>query len=205
MIQIHPSSTPTGSTGPLADAVRRDLEVGRYDHVPQGASWLRAIAEEAARVAGAPAAAVNLMKSGTQRTVAAVGTEVTYHARKDSMCGAIIDLGRTLHVRDVSADQRWAKNPFVDGRWARVRFYGAHPLISPSGLVVGTLCVFDDRPRELAPEQVADLDELASRVVAGLEQSRLAALEAGMSAWTTTVAFPQLLADPAGARRVEPG
>ena len=53
--------------------------------------------------------------------------------------------GERVHVADASLDERWADNPFVDGRWGRVRFYGAYPLLSPSGFAVGTLCVFDDR------------------------------------------------------------
>lgn len=179
---IHVKSLHLSSRLPatLAASVHRDLEVGRYDHIPQGAPWLRALAEEAARIAQVPVAAVNLMKSTTQRTVAAVGAEANLLERKDSMCDAIIDDGRRVHVADASLDERWAHNPFVDGRWGSIRFYGAHPLVSPSGFVVGTLCVLDGRPRELEPQQVAELDELATRVTADLEESRLAALRAGV-------------------------
>ena len=190
---IRLESPPTAVVAPsttasLATRVHRDLEVGRYDHVPQGAPWLHDIAVEAARVAGVAAAAVNLMKSTTQRTVAGVGLEPALHARQHSMCGAIIDEGRAVHVADVSADERWAHNPFVDGRWASIRFYGAHPLLSASGLAVGTLCVFDDQPRELLASQVAELDDLAAQVVAELERSRLASLKAGMHRWVTSFA-----------------
>lgn len=183
MINAHPPVPPIVRVVPLSSSARRDLEVGRYDHVPQGAPWLRAIAMEAARVADVPAAAINLMKSTTQRTVAAVGLEPTVHDRRDSMCASIIEAGRAVHVADASLDERWAGNPFVDGRWSNIRFYGAHPLVAPSGLVVGTLCVFDSRPRELPASRVARLDELATQVVTELEHSRLAALKAGMHRW----------------------
>ncbi|KQT90889.1 hypothetical protein ASG49_14285 [Marmoricola sp. Leaf446] len=188
MTHVQSPPRPESVAVPLATSVHRDLEVGRYDHVQQGAPWLRDLALEAARVAEVPIVAINLMKSTTQRTVAAVGVEVTLQARQHTLCHAIIDEGRTVHVADASADPRWAANPFVDGRWGRVRFYGSHPLVSPSGLVVGTLCVLDDHPRELAPAQVDALDALAARVVAELEESRLAALKAGVRRWSRTVA-----------------
>ncbi len=179
---IHMNSLHHSSRLPvtLGGTVHRDLEVGRYDHIPQGAPWLRALAEEAARIAQVPVAAINLMKSTTQRTVAAVGAEANLLERKDSMCDAIIDDGRRVHVADASMDERWAHNPFVDGRWGSIRFYGAHPLVSPSDFVVGTLCVLDGRPRELEPQQIAELDQLAARVTAELEESRLEALRAGV-------------------------
>ena len=181
MIRAQSPSLQTIPRVPLATAVRRDLEVGRYDHVPQGATWLRDLALEAARIADVPAAAINLMKSTTQRTVAAVGADASLHARADSLCDPIIDEARTVHVRDASLDERWAHNPFVDGRWGRVRFYGAHPLLNPAGFVVGTLCVLDERPRELEPHQVAALDDLASLVVTELEESRLAVLRTNVT------------------------
>lgn len=178
MIRAQSPSPQALARVPLATAVHRDLEVGRYDHVPQDAPWLRDLALEAARVASVPIAAINLMRSTTQRTVAAVGTDAGVHARAHALCDRVVDEGRTTHVADVSLDERWAHNPFVDGRWGRVRFYGGHPLLNPSGFVVGTLCVLDERPRELEAHQVMALDALAARVVAQLEESRLDALRA---------------------------
>lgn len=180
MIQVKSLNLSPRLPVTLATSVHRDLEVGRYDHVPQGATWLRALADEAARIAQVPMATVNLMKSTTQRTVAAAGSEANLVERKDSMCDAIIDAGHRIHVADASTDERWAHNPFVDGRRGRIRFYGAHPLVSPTGFVVGTLCVLDLRPRELEPQQIAELDRLATRVTDELEESRLAALRAGI-------------------------
>lgn len=55
------------------------------------------------------------------------------------------------------------------GRVDEVRFDASHQLCTPDGLVIGTLCVFDDRPRQLTPEQVHALETLAERVVDVLE------------------------------------
>ena len=187
MIVLQSERTTGIDLTPLGASVLRDLEVGRYDHVPQRAPWLEAIVAEAARIAAVPAAVVNLMKSTTQRTVVAVGAEPTVHDRRNSMCTAIIDDGRTVHVADASVDERWVDNPFVDGRWGNIRFYGAHPLLTGAGFAVGTLCVLDTQPRELSARQAAMLDDLASQVVEELEASRLASLKAGMSQWGRAV------------------
>ncbi len=50
-----------------------------------------------------------------------------------------------------------------------VAFEASHPLRTPDGLVIGALCVFDDRPRELTTEQLHALETLSERVVDVLE------------------------------------
>ena len=58
------------------------------------------------------------------------------------------------------------------GETGEVRFSAAHQLCTPDGLVVGTLGVFDDRPRELTPDQRSALGTLAERAVDVLELGR---------------------------------
>ena len=136
---IHLESTARPSRHPLSlgNIVWRDLEVGRFDHVRSGAPWLTDIAAEAAAIAGVPFAAVNLMRSSTQRTIAAVGIDVSVVARRHSMCDAIIEDGKPVHIPDASQDDRWSTNPFVNGTWGNIRFYAAHPLVTPSGFTEG--------------------------------------------------------------------
>ena len=164
MIPISPLFGSPGATAP-----GRVHDLARFDDVPLGWSPLQELAVEAARVAEVPMSAINVMTASVQRTVAAVGAEPTLRARVDSMCHRILGEGRTVHVEDASRDARLATNPFVDGRWGTIRFYGAHPLITSDGSAVGTLCVLDSRPRVLEPAEVARLDALAARAVDVLE------------------------------------
>lgn len=187
-IHLESTASPSRHSLSLGNLVRRDLEVGRFDHVQSGATWLTDIAAEAAAIAGVPFAAVNLMRSSTQRTVAAVGLDVNVVARRHSMCDAIIEEGTLVHIPDASQDDRWSSNPFVDGTWGSIRFYAAHPLVTPSGFAVGTLCVLDNRPRELEAWQVQKLDLLASSAVSLLERSRLDLLKKGLRDVMKTVA-----------------
>ncbi len=53
----------------------------------------------------------------------------------------------------------------------KIRFYAGVPLLY-GGQPVGTLCVFDIKPRALDPQQVETLRFLAATVMTTLEQKR---------------------------------
>lgn len=152
-------------------------ELAPYDRVVKS-DRLQWLVEEAADVAGVPKAAINLMNAVSQRTLASVGVDITVLAREHTLSGALIVAGQVVHIRDASQDPRLARHPFVDGRWGRTRFIGAHPLMCPAGAVVGVLCVMDLRPRVLQRSQIKALDELVPRVLATLEIERSEALVA---------------------------
>lgn len=175
---IRLTEVPQGSALselPLAGReAERVREVSAYDALGPGSPRLLRLAQEAAAIAGTRVAVVNLIGGSVQRTVAAAGIEATLTPRVDSLCSRIIGERRTVHVADASQDPRFAGNPFVDGRRGSIRFYGGHPLVSSDGLVLGTLCVLDGRPRTLHPSQVEALDAVAAEVVAVLEDWRRA-------------------------------
>lgn len=152
-------------------------ESSPYEHVASS-DRLQWLVEEAADVAGVPKAAINLINAVSQRTLASVGVDITVLAREHTLCGALIGAGDVVHVRDASQDPRLADHPFVDGRWGRTRFIGAHPLTSPTGVVVGVLCVMDVRPRVLQRSQTKAVEDLVPRVLEALEIGRLEALAA---------------------------
>ncbi|MCW2866320.1 MAG: cph1 3 [Marmoricola sp.] len=163
------------ATGPAADP-DPEAAASRYDCIGSHSDRLQWLVEEAAAIAAVPKAAINLMNATTQRTLASVGVDITVLAREHTLCGGIIDEGRAVHVPDASRDPRWAHHPFIDGRWGRTRFIGAHPLVGPDGRPVGVLCVMDLRPRVLEPWQVVALEELVPRVLEALELERSRAL-----------------------------
>jgi signal transduction histidine kinase len=95
------------------------------------------------------------------------------------MCAVTIVSPEPVVVEDAQEDPRFAANPFVTGQIARIRFYASSQLRAPSGAVLGTLCVFDDRPRRLTVRQRRSLDLLAHQVVDVLELRRSTRLLAG--------------------------
>lgn len=126
---------------------------------------LSLITRTAAQVCGAASATINLIDDEHQHQVAMHGGTGAVCERRVSMCAVTLAEDAPVEVRDARADDRFAANPFVTGELGTVRFYAAHQLWLDPGLPVGTLCVFDDDPREITPAQSAALHDLAAQAV----------------------------------------
>ncbi len=148
----------------------RVAQIGKYQVVTRPPrSDLIALVEIAAQVADVPMATINLITDTEQYQIATAGFEASVCAREDSMCNVVFQGGTPVIVPDASQDDRFRDNPFVTGVIGDVRFYATHPLRTPEGTLIGTLCVFDTVPRTLTEDQEAALVHLADRVVDLLE------------------------------------
>ncbi|GAA4189732.1 hypothetical protein GCM10022219_05940 [Microbacterium oryzae] len=157
------------------DAARREM-IAAYDVVDGPPEPdLEGIVRIAAVLCGVSTAVVNIIDDRQQHQVAAVGFEPAVCSREDSMCAVIVRSADPVpvFVADAREDERFADNPFVTGEIARVRFYASSPLVSPSGVVVGTLCVFDESTGSLTPDRAQTLDLLARQVIDVLELRRM--------------------------------
>ena len=150
---------------------QRVAEIERYRILDDTAPRrdLVALVEVAAEVARVPMATINLITDTEQHQVAAVGFDAAVCRREDSMCSAVLHEGRPVVVPDASLDVRFRDNPFVTGVIGDVRFYATHQLVTPHGIVIGTLCVFDTVARQLTDDQERAIVALADRVVDLLE------------------------------------
>ena len=163
-----------GSGADTAEDVARRRVIAAYDVVGEPPEPdLQGLVELAAGVCDVPTAVINIIDDRQQHQVAAVGMEPSVCAREDSMCARVFQGGRRVVVPDARADDRFALNPFVTGEIGKVRFYASSPLITPSGIPIGTLCVFDEDTRELSGEAERALDLLAAQVVDVLELRRM--------------------------------
>ena len=149
--------------------LERDAEVTRYRVAGLAQAELDDLAQMAAHLCGMPVAMINLMQGDTQVTIAAAGAEPGMCSREDSMCNAILYDPQPVMVPDALLDPRWVANPFVDGTLESYRFYCAHQLTTPRGVVIGTLCVFDHEPRAIDAQADLQLELIARRVVDLLE------------------------------------
>jgi GAF domain-containing protein len=148
------------------DDQQRAAAITAYDAVrsPPRAE-LQSVVELAARIADVPFAAVNIITATEQHQVATVGFEPAVCSSEDAMCAVTVRAGVPIAVSDASQDPRFARNRFVTGEGGQVRYYAAHPLVSKDGVAFGTLCVYDEQPRDLDPDQLAGLAALAERIV----------------------------------------
>ena len=127
-----------------------------------------------------PTAFVTLVDADRQWFKSAVGVDVDEIPREMSVCAHAILGDDVMEVPDLLDDPRFAENPAVSGP-PYLRFYAGMPLIVADGSRVGTLCVGDQRPRTLTPDERGRLRAVAARVVAELEASGAEAVSVGGS------------------------
>ncbi|OQD64025.1 hypothetical protein PENPOL_c008G04351 [Penicillium polonicum] len=76
-------------------------------------------------------------------------------------------------IRDFTKEDFYKDRPYVLG-WPFFRFYAEVPLYSPSGFVLGSYCVVDNKPRtKFGDEEVAALREIADSISNHLENARI--------------------------------
>lgn len=156
-----------------ADEARRLAALHRYGILD--APWdpdLQALTRLASHIAGTEVAVINLIDADRQVQPAATGMEPGVFSRDESMCAHVVAEGRAIHVADARDDERFADNPFVTGAIAEVRLYSSHPLRTPDGYAIGSLCVVDSQPGELDEARLAALEDLSHQVVQLLELRR---------------------------------
>ena len=132
------------------------------------------ITELAAQICGTPIALVSFVADERQWFKSCHGLDASETPIAQSFCAyAVADPRGPFIVPDARRDPRFADNPLVVGP-PHIRFYAGMPLVVPSGVPLGTLCVIDREPRELAAEQLAALERLARLVVVQLGARELA-------------------------------
>ena len=139
---------------------------GSFDH----------IATVAAKLFDVPIAIVSLVDHDRIWFKARHGVDVQQIGRDPGLCASAILQRDAYILTDASRDPRSLANPLVAGEFG-LRFYVAAPLRTHDGHNLGTLCVIDRRPRSVSPEQIEQLEALASVVVDQMEL-RLAAIKA---------------------------
>lgn len=124
----------------------------------------------ASLVCEAPIALISLVDSDRQWFKARSGLEIQVLPRHNSFCAhAIMNPGEVMLIPDTLLDERFREHELVTGE-AHIRFYAGAPLVMSNGLPIGTLCVFDTRPREMTAVQTATLKALRDSVVNELER-----------------------------------
>jgi PAS domain S-box-containing protein len=129
-----------------------------------------AITALAREIAGTSMAALTLIGSDRQWFKSSIGLP-RETPREIGFCSHVVAEGAALVIGDASRDQRFSDNPMVTGD-PHIRFYAGLPLTTAEGHTIGTLCVIDQRERNITQEQLLALQALATVLVEVLETRR---------------------------------
>ena len=111
-------------------------------------------------------ALVTLMDADRLWFKSRVGVYACETDRSTAICNHTIRSAEVSVVPDLSLDERFADSPMLaDG----YRFYAGAPLLTRSGLALGTLCILDRKPRLFGQESARQLADLASMAMSQID------------------------------------
>lgn len=114
----------------------------------------------AAAIFNAPMALITLVDRERQWFKSTHGLDLAETSRETSFCAHAISSRAALVVSDTFQDPRFADNPLVTHA-PRIRFYAGFPIFIGANCV-GTVCILDDKPREIDTDKVSILRDLAA-------------------------------------------
>lgn len=166
------------------EAVRQKAlsEIGLLDTPPE--REFDALAKLAQRMLGTSMSSITLVDSERQWFKARCGPLAPETPRTGAFCPTVIETEKPLTVADARLDPRFAASPFVAGA-PYIRYYAGVPLrvaqADGDAVTIGTLCVLDDKPREICAADLEVLSDLACAAEA-LFEARMVALRAAEAA-----------------------
>ena len=125
----------------------------------------------ASLICGAPISFISLVDHSRQWFKAKIGIDISELHRDIAFCAHVVQTGEMLIVNDTLKDKRFDDHPFVTAG-LQVRFYAGAPLTTPDGFTLGTICVIDQKPREMTRAQLESLQALSRQIVSQLELRR---------------------------------
>jgi len=114
-----------------------------------------------------PIVLISLVDENRQWFKSRVGLDICETSRDLAFCAHALHSTEPLIVPNTLDDERFFDHPLVVGP-PHIRFYIGAPLVLPSGLIAGTLCLIDMQARELDETDYAILGTLRDLAVGEL-------------------------------------
>ena len=153
---------------PLDEELRL-LDLSSYDILDSAAEDdFDEIVELAEQLCRCPISLITLVDKDRQWFKAKSGLEVSQTSRDVAFCSHVILQDKIMSVEDATKDERFSDNPLVTGDLS-IRFYAGAPIVSPGGYNVGTVCIIDNKPRQISKDEERALTILSNQVSKLLE------------------------------------
>lgn len=108
----------------------------------------------------APISTVTLIDRDRAYFTSCLGLDLTDMAAEATFCSSVVHAAAPVVVPDALEDPAYRDLPAVAGE-PHIRFYAGHPVRDRWGTVLGTVCVYDVRPRSFTDHDAAVLAQLA--------------------------------------------
>ncbi len=118
----------------------------------------------AAESCGTQVALINFCTGEKNWSKARVGTGIIEVNQDQSFCRKVIESKRCLVIADARNDPEFAAEPYVH-QFPFVRAYLGVPLQNSDGVVLGSLCVIDTKPRKFTAKNIAQLEYFSRQIM----------------------------------------
>ena len=117
-----------------------------------------------AAICDVPISLITLLDSDRNFLKSHYGIPFNESPRDISFCGhAILSDKDIFIIEDAREDERFHDNPLVKD--FKAIFYAGVPLVNPEGYKLGTLCIYDHKPRKLSDVQINALLTIGKQVI----------------------------------------
>jgi len=159
---MKPAILPVNEKERLEELYRYDILDTAYEET------FNQIVQLASAVCDSPISLITLLDKDRQWFKAKKGMDGDGTSRDISFCSHAILDDELMEIQDAFNDERFFDNPLVTGN-PNIRFYAGMPITTKKGLPLGVLCVIDNKPKNLSPEQKFVLKVLAGQAMQLIE------------------------------------
>lgn len=155
---------PEGDEKQAHELYRLDV-VKRYRELEN--SWhsdLQEIVLLASEICDVPIALLSIVDENNQTFISKHGTDLKGTEREIAFCNQTILQNDVMIVPDAEKDVLFSSNPLVKGD-PHIRFYAGASLTTNEGYNIGSLCVIDNKPRQLTERQAKCLQALSRQAI----------------------------------------